>query len=178
MGSSRIYGFAGRASAACRKYKLPGMKLEQFAMERMQSTYENLVEFNLSESGVRPLTARELIAGPGRARGPAGPAARLLAVERHHRAAPGDRRDVSGRRHRSHRGHQRRVRSQLHHHLQPDRAGRRSRDAGAELHADVGLVARVRRHDSRVAPGRGSRGRALAHRPRRARAAWCRRAPR
>jgi aspartate/methionine/tyrosine aminotransferase len=37
------------------------MKLEQFAMERMQSTYENLVEFNLSESGVRPLTARELV---------------------------------------------------------------------------------------------------------------------
>lgn len=37
------------------------MKLEQFDMERMQSTYENLVEFNLSESGVRPLTARELI---------------------------------------------------------------------------------------------------------------------
>lgn len=38
------------------------MKLEQFDMERMQSTYENQVEFNLSESGVRPLTARELIA--------------------------------------------------------------------------------------------------------------------
>jgi len=38
------------------------MKLEQFDMERMQSTYENLVEFNLSESGVRPLTPRELIA--------------------------------------------------------------------------------------------------------------------
>lgn len=37
------------------------MKLERFAMERMQSTYENLVEFNLSESGVRPLTPRELI---------------------------------------------------------------------------------------------------------------------
>jgi aspartate/methionine/tyrosine aminotransferase len=37
------------------------MKLEQFAMERMQSTYENLVEFNLSESGVRPLTTRELV---------------------------------------------------------------------------------------------------------------------
>jgi hypothetical protein len=30
-------------------------------MERMQSTFENLVEFNLSESGVRPLTPRELI---------------------------------------------------------------------------------------------------------------------
>ncbi len=40
------------------------MKLEQFAMERMQSTYENLVEFNLSESGVRPLTPRELIGDP------------------------------------------------------------------------------------------------------------------
>lgn len=37
------------------------MKLEQFAMERMQSTYENQVEFNLSESGVRPLTPRELV---------------------------------------------------------------------------------------------------------------------
>lgn len=37
------------------------MKLERFEMERMQSTYENLVEFNLSESGVRPLTPRELI---------------------------------------------------------------------------------------------------------------------
>ncbi len=40
------------------------MKLEQFAMERMQSTYENLVQFNLSESGVRPLTPRELIGDP------------------------------------------------------------------------------------------------------------------
>lgn len=40
------------------------MKLETFEMERMQSTYENLVEFNLSESGVRPLTARELIEDP------------------------------------------------------------------------------------------------------------------
>ena len=37
------------------------MKLEQFAMERMQSTYENQVEFNLSESGVHPLTLAELV---------------------------------------------------------------------------------------------------------------------
>jgi aspartate/methionine/tyrosine aminotransferase len=37
------------------------MKLEQFAMERMQSTYENQVEFNLSESGVRPLRLAELV---------------------------------------------------------------------------------------------------------------------
>jgi len=37
------------------------MKLEQFAMERMQSTYENHVEFNLSESGVQPLRLAELV---------------------------------------------------------------------------------------------------------------------
>jgi aspartate/methionine/tyrosine aminotransferase len=37
------------------------MKVEQFAMERMQSTYENVVDFNLSESGVHPLTPRELL---------------------------------------------------------------------------------------------------------------------
>ncbi len=40
------------------------MKLEQFAMERMQSTYENLVDYNLSESGVQPVNARELLADP------------------------------------------------------------------------------------------------------------------
>jgi aspartate/methionine/tyrosine aminotransferase len=38
------------------------MKLEVFQMERMQSTYENLVEYDMSESGVKPLTLRELIA--------------------------------------------------------------------------------------------------------------------
>jgi aspartate/methionine/tyrosine aminotransferase len=37
------------------------MKLEPFAMERMQSTYENEVDFNLSESGVYPLSVRELL---------------------------------------------------------------------------------------------------------------------
>jgi aspartate/methionine/tyrosine aminotransferase len=37
------------------------MKLETFQMERMQSTYENLVEYDMSESGVLPLTMRELI---------------------------------------------------------------------------------------------------------------------
>src|SRR5438874_1805466 len=37
------------------------MKLDTFAMERMQSTFENQVEFNLSESGVHPLRLRELV---------------------------------------------------------------------------------------------------------------------
>jgi aspartate/methionine/tyrosine aminotransferase len=37
------------------------MKIEIFEMERMQSTWENRVEFNLSESGVHPMTTKELI---------------------------------------------------------------------------------------------------------------------
>jgi len=40
------------------------MRLEPFAMERMQSTYENQVEFNLSESGVHPLRLGELVDDP------------------------------------------------------------------------------------------------------------------
>lgn len=38
------------------------MKIEQFEMERMQSTWENVVEMDLSESGVRPVTLREMAA--------------------------------------------------------------------------------------------------------------------
>ena len=37
------------------------MKIEQFDMERMQSTWENVVEMDMSESGVRPVTLRELM---------------------------------------------------------------------------------------------------------------------
>lgn len=37
------------------------MKLEPFEQERMQSTWENVVEYDLSESGVFPVTLRELI---------------------------------------------------------------------------------------------------------------------
>jgi aspartate/methionine/tyrosine aminotransferase len=40
------------------------MHLEAFDMERLQSTYENLVELNLSESGVLPMSPRELLADP------------------------------------------------------------------------------------------------------------------
>ena len=36
------------------------MKIELFEMERMQSTWENVVEIDLSESGVRAVTLREL----------------------------------------------------------------------------------------------------------------------
>src|SRR5438045_6021411 len=36
------------------------MRIETFQMERMQSTWENLVDYDMSESGIRPLTLREL----------------------------------------------------------------------------------------------------------------------
>ncbi len=37
------------------------MKINPFRMERWQSTWENRVQFNLSESGVHPMTPRELL---------------------------------------------------------------------------------------------------------------------
>jgi aspartate/methionine/tyrosine aminotransferase len=40
------------------------MRVEPFDLERMQSTYENEVEFNLSESGVHPLRLGELVHDP------------------------------------------------------------------------------------------------------------------
>jgi aspartate/methionine/tyrosine aminotransferase len=39
------------------------MRIPLFKMERMQSTYENYVEFNLSESGVHPMRLEELLDG-------------------------------------------------------------------------------------------------------------------
>jgi len=41
------------------------MKIERFEMERYQCLYENEVDFNLSESGVQPMTLGDLV--PGRA---------------------------------------------------------------------------------------------------------------
>jgi len=37
------------------------MKVEHFEMERMQSTWENVVEYNLSESGVHPLSLADFL---------------------------------------------------------------------------------------------------------------------
>jgi aspartate/methionine/tyrosine aminotransferase len=38
------------------------MKIDVFKMERMQSTWENVVDYNLSESGVHPLNLKKLLA--------------------------------------------------------------------------------------------------------------------
>jgi aspartate/methionine/tyrosine aminotransferase len=37
------------------------MRIPSFQMERMQSTWENLVDYDMSESGVRPITLRGLV---------------------------------------------------------------------------------------------------------------------
>lgn len=50
------------------------MRIEPFRMERMQSTYENYVDYNLSESGVHPMRPLDLLDG-------AGEHARFLSVE-------------------------------------------------------------------------------------------------
>lgn len=42
----------------------PGTALENFAMERLQSTWENRVDWNVSESGVHPLRVEELVDDP------------------------------------------------------------------------------------------------------------------
>lgn len=39
------------------------MRIETFRMERMQCLYEHEVEYNLSESGVQPLTVKDLVDG-------------------------------------------------------------------------------------------------------------------
>ncbi len=40
------------------------MRLDKFEMERMQSTWENRVKFNLSESSVHPMSPRDLVRDP------------------------------------------------------------------------------------------------------------------
>ena len=43
----------------------PATKFVPFELERWQSTWENRVRYNLSESGVHPLSSRELLALTG-----------------------------------------------------------------------------------------------------------------
>ena len=43
---------------------MTAVKLEPFELERLQSTFEHHVDFNLSESGVQPLTLGELVEDP------------------------------------------------------------------------------------------------------------------
>ena len=90
------------------------MKLEPFAMERMQSTWENRVAWNLSESGVHPLRVEELADTDADRRR----CSRRRSAIRRRTARPELRRRhrvaVSGRDAGAHRSHERRLRGQLH----------------------------------------------------------------
>ena len=150
-----IHGQSRMAAQTLQKTsKVTAMKLEPFAMERMQSTYENQVDVQplrerrapaaRSASWSTTTTSREALLGRG---------APLHADERHDPAARQPSRRSIRRDARSRPGHQRRLGSQLHHDVEPGRAGRRGRDDGAELHADVGAGARVRRDGQGMAAG-------------------------
>ena len=126
------------------------MPIPPFEMERMQSTWENLVDYDMSESGVRPLTLRELAAMGFDLESLPRRAARLQPVERHDRAARADRGALSGRERRPRRSHQRHLGSQLPRRAEPAPARRRRRDGGAELHADAGRRAQPGRRGQDV----------------------------
>jgi aspartate/methionine/tyrosine aminotransferase len=51
---------ASAVGTATFRYTFEAMKLEPFALERLQSTWENRVAWNLAESGVHPLRLEEL----------------------------------------------------------------------------------------------------------------------
>ena len=123
------------------------MKIEPFVMERMQSTWENQVEINLSESGVHPLTRR----GAGRRRARARRAARRCrSATRRPTARVALREAIAAMYPGATAAHVEVTNGGSEANfvttLEPPRAGRRGGDAGAELHADVGPGARVRRH--------------------------------
>ena len=126
------------------------MKIETFEMERMQSTWENLVDYDMSESGVRPLTLRELTAMGFDLESfldvPLGYSQSNGTIELREQIAalyPGA--TVGSRR-----GHQRHLRGELPDRAQPGARRRRRGDAGAELHADVGCGAEPRRRSEDV----------------------------
>src|SRR5216117_2104879 len=60
-GARLLAGETGRSAPALRAMSPLTSKFVPFELERWQSTWENRVRFNLSESGVRPLTIQELL---------------------------------------------------------------------------------------------------------------------
>jgi aspartate/methionine/tyrosine aminotransferase len=59
-GYRKLSGSTRRLGTSTFSYTFAEMKLESFLMERLQSTWENRVAWNLSESGVHPLRLEEL----------------------------------------------------------------------------------------------------------------------
>ena len=128
--------------------------IERFEMERMQSTWENLVDYDMSESGVRPLTLRELVdmgfdldafldqpLGYSQSNGTIELRERLAAI---YPGATVEHIEVTN------------GTSEANYliALEPAAPRRRGRDGGAELHADAGRRAQPRRHGPDVPPAR------------------------
>src|SRR3972149_6878048 len=103
------------------------VKIEPFEMERMQSTWENVVEINLSESGVEPIPPRG-----------------LLPVERDPRAPGDDRVDVRGRGPGPRPRDERLLRGELPRGVAPRRERGRGRPHAPELHQALGARPRLR----------------------------------
>ncbi|MCK7480634.1 MAG: hypothetical protein M0C28_27950 [Candidatus Moduliflexus flocculans] len=146
------------------------MKIDIFKMERMQSTWENVVDYNLSESGVHPLTLKELLT-PGRARrarpgsSSATPRPTARSGSASAIAAP-----LPGRRPGADPGHGRLVGGQFPAHVEPHRARRRGPLRAARTTCRWAgscgpSAAEVKPFSLREEPG-------LAARPRRAARGW------
>src|SRR5229473_2073569 len=78
-----LAGETGRSAPALRAMSPATSKFVPFELERWQSTWENRVRFNLSESGVHPLTIHELLGLAG------APALPLLEVRLHYSQSNG-----------------------------------------------------------------------------------------
>ena len=146
------------------------MRVKPFALERFQSEWEHRVRFNLSESGVQPLTVRAAAGRRRRARGPARRAARLHPDQRHAaRCASASPRSIPAPRAAHVQVTNGGSEANFVTDLAARAAGRRGGGARAHLHAGGRTGRRLRRHGARVADGARPRGRPLASGPRRAR---------
>src|SRR5713101_7304079 len=65
-----LAGETGRSAPALRAMSPATSKFVPFELERWQSTWENRVRYNLSESGVHPLSIHELLELAGAAAAP------------------------------------------------------------------------------------------------------------
>ena len=128
------------------------MRIELFEMERMQSTWENLVDYDMSESGVRPLTLRELTGWDSTSSRSSTSRSATASRTARSSCASGSPRSIPARRvdhvevtNGTSEANYLIALSQM-------RAGRRRRDAGPELHADAGRGAEPRRRGADVPP--------------------------
>ena len=130
----------------------PHMRIDLFAMERMQSLHWHRVKYDLSESGVLPLSVQELlrVAGDDRERRLPRDEARLSAVGRIGGAARADRALVSGRDGGERDRRERRFGSESPRAVEPARAGRSPRVHGAELSPGLGPRPPLRGRDRRL----------------------------